>query len=790
MAANLSPETLKDLEASGLTNGVVSSSGIKDEVTDEAVGTLLRDKYHVKGYVLPYHGLDRRPLNFYRVKVLSSLNGAKPPKYLQPKAYGNHLYVAPSLHEILPTWAADTTLPLYITEGEKKALAGIQAGIPTLAVGGVYSWRTHIHTIDRGMLRVEDKPSSRVVHLDDRGEKAYRSEVAPELDGIEWSGRRVYLLFDSDASLNEEVQRAAFEFANYLDDRGAVTRQISLDGRIEGNAGRTKLGLDDLLVLDPTFGERLLDEDWLAAEGFRPLPSDPHTWVAEQLGSGRTTRPTQERVAALAISWLDANGKRFMGADGTYYYFDESTRVLHDFHPGTNLASLRETSFGHLLVEQLGLDPADSSTIGRMIGHYPIGASIISPYRVAAIEPPGNDDSVYYQFSDADVMRVTPEGLEVISNGDDDVLFYKGTVEPIDPETLSSACEEWKRPKVPLWYKALSTLNIDPLGDLSADDTLRLLTTLYYMSPWLNRWRGLMLPLEIAVGEPGSGKTFTYNLRKGILTGRASLSGLPDDFRSWVASVGAAPAMWICDNLGNVKSDYWHRLNDELARLITDPDPSIELRQLYTTATTLRVPINSTFAITTIRNPFTAPDILQRSLLYNLSAIPVGKRDPDWYQDRMDARVFWLAEHLNFLQLFLAEASKAWKPNYKSGYRLVHFEQAALIMGRVLGWDLTKVVGQLAGVVSATVAKYDPVIEGLTTFVEEWSNEHPKRTYARLQEIVDWVEEDMGERFISLRQFANEITLARYIDAHKYDIEQSLGCKLGRVKNDTVLELP
>lgn len=788
----LSPDTLEDLERSGLNTRTIVAAGIKDETTDNETALRL-DKLHVRGFVLPYFGLDRQPLKFYRVKVLQSLNGAKPPKYLQPKAAGNHLYLPPGLHEIDPKWSSNVDLPLFITEGEKKALAAVQAGLPTIAVGGVFSWRTHIHTFERGLVRVEEKPSSRIVHLDDRGEKAYRTEVASELEAIEWGGREVVLIFDSDATTNTEVQRAAFELSNWLGERGANTIQVSLAERVSdsvlranGRDPKSKLGLDDALSLDPALGHDLSDPRWRDREGFRPLPSDPLSWVTEQLNSGRVTRQTQERVAAFAINWLDANGTRFMGEDNTYYYFDNETRVLHDFRPGTNLATIRETSFGHLLVEQLGLDPADNATVGRMIGRFPLGAPTINPHRVLA-QTEANPDALYFQVSDADVIRISAGGLEFVSNGEDDVLFHRGSVDAIDLDELAGACETWQRAKQPLWYKALETLNIDSMGDLTREQTLQLLTTLCYMSPWLNRWRGLMLPLEIAVGEPGSGKTFTYNLRKGVLTGRTSLAGLPDDFRSWVAAIGAAPSFWICDNLGNVRSDYWHRLNDELARLITDPEPSIELRQLYTTATTFSVPIRAAFAITTIRNPFTAPDVLQRSLLYNLSAIPVGKRDPDWYTDRMKQRSKWLAEHLNVLHLFLKIAEKEWQRNFKSGYRLVHFEQATLLMGKALGWDLTKVVAGLAGVVAATVAQYDPIIEALTTFVDEW--ERPRRRI-RLREVLDWVEADPGERFTALRQLANEITLVKYIQAHKYDIEQSTGVEIIKENNSTLLVLP
>lgn len=790
-SAKLSPETLEDLRRSGLSPSTIAASLITDETSDTETALRL-DKYHVRGFVLPYFGLDRQPLKFYRIKVLASTNG-KTPKYMQPKAAGNHLYLPPGLVDIDPEWAKNTDLPLFITEGEKKALAAIQAGLPTIAVGGVFSWRTHIHTLERGVVRVEDKPSARVIHLDDRGEKAYRTEVASELESIEWSHREVFLIFDSDAETNDEVQRAAFEFANWLDERGASTKQISLADRVPGSvqrrAGREpgqKVGLDDALSLNPPFADNLSDPEWRASNSFRPLPSDPLQWVTGQLNSGRVTRETQERVAAFGINWLDANGTRFMGVDGSYYFFDAETRILHDFLPGANMASLRQTSFGHLLVEQLGLDPADNATIGRLIGRYPLGAEVISPSRVLA-QSEDFPDTLYYQLTDADVMRIDAKELNLISNGDDGVLFFKGNVEGLDLDQLAEDCDAWKRPKVPLWYKALETINIEPMGDLSRQETLQLLTTICYMSPYLQRWRGLMLPLEVAVAEPGSGKSFLYNLRKGILTGQPSLSGLPDDYRSWVASVGAAPAFWICDNLGNIKSEFWHRLNDELARLITDPAPSIEQRQLYTTATVFRTPIRATFAITTIKNPFTAPDVLQRSILYNLSAIEKGKRDPDWYTDKLAQRSKWVAEHVNVLHEFLKLAQTEWKPNFKSGFRLVHFEQVALLMGRVLGWDLTPVVEQLADVVSKTVAQYDPVIEALSTFVDEWPN---KRKRIRLQEVIDWVEQDPGERFSALRQLGNEILLVKYIAAHKYDIEQALGIQITKEGNTTLLILP
>jgi len=294
-----------------------------------------------------------------------------------------------------------------------------------------------------------------------------------------------------------------------------------------------------------------------------------------------------------------------------------------------------------------------------------------------------------------------------------------------------------------------------------------------------------MTPLEVAVAEPNSGKTFLYNLRKGILTGRPDLEGLPDDFRGWVSAVSAAPGLWVCDNLGGVRSDFWHRLNDELARLITDPNPTVELRQLYTTASVYRVPIQAAFAVTTIKNPFTAPDILQRSLIYHLRAIPSGKRDANWYENQLRDRTLWLAEHLLATQAFFKQVEEHWDDGYLSGFRLVNLEQSLLLMGEALGLDLKSAVAALPKMVSANVAEYDPIVEALVAFVDEWH-----KPEATIGNVIEWVQMDQERRYVNIKSLDNTILLGRYISAHVYDIEQATGMQIVNKHNQRMLIMP
>jgi len=89
--------------------------------------------------------------------------------------------------------AKDTSESLIITEGEKKALKACKSGLTTIAVAGVWSWRSK----KKGVAAI------------------------PDFDRIEWAGRKVYLAFDSDLMTNPQVNAALDALANELTMRGA-----------------------------------------------------------------------------------------------------------------------------------------------------------------------------------------------------------------------------------------------------------------------------------------------------------------------------------------------------------------------------------------------------------------------------------------------------------------------------------------------------------------------------------------------------------------------------------------
>src|SRR5262249_25082337 len=113
---------------------------------------------------------------------------------------------------------ADPHKPLFITEGEKKALKACQEGHHCVALGGVWAWR---------MRRADGE-----------------SVPIPSLDRVVWQDRTVYVVFDSDLARNQDVATAESELAKELARRGATVYAIRLPDGPEGQ----KVGLDDYLM--------------------------------------------------------------------------------------------------------------------------------------------------------------------------------------------------------------------------------------------------------------------------------------------------------------------------------------------------------------------------------------------------------------------------------------------------------------------------------------------------------------------------------------------------------------
>ncbi len=200
------PEHLHNLRASGLTDETIKRAGIYS-ATEPELKMLLGFGGCGSGLVFPYSA------DYFRARI--DKVDPKAHRYRSPMGKGNRLYLKGLAQD--GDVLQDPSIPIYITEGEKKTLAANQAGYPTVGIAGVWSWKTRLHG---------------------------QSLDIADLDKIEWRNRRAVLVFDSDAEIKPDVAWAEHQLAQTLMKRGAQVFVIRLPDAEDG----TKLGWDDFLV--------------------------------------------------------------------------------------------------------------------------------------------------------------------------------------------------------------------------------------------------------------------------------------------------------------------------------------------------------------------------------------------------------------------------------------------------------------------------------------------------------------------------------------------------------------
>jgi DNA polymerase-1 len=135
-------------------------------------------------------------------------------KYETPAGARMVLDVPPGARE----WLCDPKIPLFITEGIRKADAAVSKGLCCIALLGVWNWRGSNQ--DGGKVALADWES------------------------IALNGRVIYIVFDSDVVQKREVWKALERLQSFLESRGATVHVQCLP---PGPMGE-KVGLDDYLA--------------------------------------------------------------------------------------------------------------------------------------------------------------------------------------------------------------------------------------------------------------------------------------------------------------------------------------------------------------------------------------------------------------------------------------------------------------------------------------------------------------------------------------------------------------
>lgn len=754
------------------------------------------------GYVIPYYDMRGNRAPFYRVRLFSPL--PKGARYLQPSGSGSWLYFPKLFGTLLASLAAGKSRTkingfpgaIILTEGEKKAARGCSLGFPTCAVGGVYNWRTRTVILPENTSLLKNPDNQIIAKMPSGGSLPPTSDrrafLAGGLEGlmkfIVDNGLQVIIAFDTDNPPNQDVQSAAAELAFEFRIHGIPTDRIrQLVFPLTGK----KMGLDDFLqVHGPESLDGLLKQT-VEAKGNFPSHPNLRAMINNSL-SGTLGRSEAKELTLMLLTDMDRHGQRMTEkSSSTPYFFDSRSKALmrvsllqHHSEP------LHETKFGEFLYKNYDVGQADMKVIqwlaAGFTGEDPVFP--VDPRSVLALAP---QNRLAYQVDDGHFVMVSGDPknpISLLENGSQGLLFRSDQVEPVDRTQLMQEFRRAvgqleKRPKYEdmLWPRALSTMKFTrPTDD-------KLLAILYYMSPWLLRWEGTQLPIELLCGEAGSGKSSLCSLRLQVLTGRPALRNQPTDVRDWYASITSQDGLHAIDNVHMVNKELRQRLSDEICRIVTEPSPYIEMRKLFTTSENFRIPVRTVFAMTAIQQPFLNTDILQRALIVELQAI--GKDfNSDWASSALKiggGRVGWLAQQLAVIHMFFRRAKTEWNPSYKSTHRLAHFEQMFKLIGDIIGVPQgDSILNSLASVADSQMSDYDWIMEGLREFnydnISAFQRD-PKRVFT-LQDVASWAE--ATESYMENQVLTNARRLSRYIKTHKYMVEKVCGfTEAGRYGN-------
>ena len=778
---------LKDLDKSGLTRDDLSILDMSDSVAS-AVGVPATSI----GYAIQYYNIHGKRLPFYRVRMLEAKDGE--PKYKQIKASRNHIYFP---KDFMGCFINTGKKFIVFTEGEKKAAALNHHGIPAVAASGVDNWRNATVLIPKN-IEQQPYPHNKAMIMVKISPEALTEFAGGFADGFEELSElvlkhkcQIIIIFDSpDPESNTGVQRAAAKLGYEFRNRGVPSINIR-QAYLPPIAGE-KTGCDDFLV-HPEGGlekfKKIIHDTLQKASAF-PVYPNIKEYLGKVLSKPRITRKMYQEVSLALVTDLDRRGKRMYSPDeGQLYYFDQQTKHLMKIQINEGMqAAINETEFGRLLYQEYDVSPiADTKVVSwlgaQLAGEAPI--EDVNPSRIIA-RPRGNEDCVRFQLNDGQFVKVTGDPkkpFEILENGEDSTLFASEGLLPINGDELKKALTEvMKKPLEPWWFDVLREVKLKERGNAAMAMGL-----LYYVSPWLYRWRGTQLPIEMVCGESGSGKSTLVSLRLNILTGQASLKNAPTDLKDWYATITKSGGMHVTDNLHFTDKQLAQRMSDELCRLVTEPNPTIEQRKYFTNAEVVKFPINAIFSFTAIKQPFNNADLIQRSFILELDKVSDAIDDNGnvkdyafdgyWLQhqlDRFGGRNMWVAHHLWVLHKFFKTVKDEWNPTYRAKYRLINLEQCLKIMAKVFKLDGGGdwIPDYLSTTTNKTIRSSDWTLDGLKAY-GDYRRVKGMEAQFTAADIVQWAQahEDYEENHL----LSNSRTLGRYLQTAKFNIATIAG---------------
>jgi hypothetical protein len=505
---------------------------------------------------------------YYRYRFLGDSdsfprnNQGKPVKAKAPKGLGNRAYFplrpGQSVEE-LEAAKADPSVPIVLVEGEADTLGVLQVEPDALVAGisGCWGWKS------------KDNP------------------ILPELRELAQPGRVAVLCPDSDWRHNSKVFQAWLAL-------GIVLKQLGCDVRvavIESEDGN-KLGAGDYIH---EFGE----EAWhnlarIPLSEWESLGREIHRTEPEKTEENNTRKkPVAKILIELALKlgslWHDSTGTGWVD-----FYVEGNQQT----------ARLRSKRFRDFLAQALWQrekrsinSEAWSEAVGTLEGL----ARFKGPEREVFLRVGKNENCIYLDLGTDDwqIVRVSPNGWEVIPYSECPVRFYRPDCQSSLPTPTREGCLD------DLWR----LLNVR-----ESDRPLVLGWILSTMTPDGSK------PILVFSGEKGSGKSSAAALLKRLTDPtHVDMFGGVEEQRQF--AVAAANRWVLCfDNLSHLSTEQ----QNLLCRASTGG--GFTYRALYTDLDEVSVKYRRPQILTGVDLVPTRSDLLERCLIVRLERIPEKNR--------------------------------------------------------------------------------------------------------------------------------------------------------------------
>lgn len=373
-------DVIADLERSGLDKSDLHAMHLEPLTARQTLR--VSNRYQFASYRIPYFDLNGREIDFFRLRTLDprrgfGMDGAG--KYWQPRKTLPQLYFPP-----YADWskiARDASIPITLTEGEKKAVAACKASIITSALGGAWMFQS----VKRGV------------------------QLLPEFDDIELRRRLIELAYDGDQQSNRDVRDAALTLAQRLTDREAEVTNVILPPGMK---------LDDFLLKEGRDAYLRLPRE----------PINPKVQISLIRSRGKLSpHARKERIADIC--------QRSLLAHGTPHKIGEEPVLFHQHERRLYSFLARDDSrLRALFSEQFGVNPSEDEfafAFEQVRGHIITHGAPTQAATFAHFDRDHAELQIY--LGGRQVFLVTPDGNERVLNGHEGVLFRQQDTVPVKP---------------------------------------------------------------------------------------------------------------------------------------------------------------------------------------------------------------------------------------------------------------------------------------------------------------------------------------------------------------------